>query len=332
MQTPAVQYAAQAYSSPPLVIVVQGPTASGKTELAHALAERLPIEIISADSRQVWQGLDIGTAKPTIEERSRYRYHGLDLCPPDTQLSAGQFARQAWEWIEQIASRGAIPLIVGGSGLYVRAITEGLFDEPAAVDPHVRARLIERLAIEGREALFKELSQIDPQSAARIPDRNPRRILRALEFYYTHGLPLSQAQQQFRRMPPPMRIIHLTLLPERSLLYRRINQRTYQMWHSGLLEETQRILQAGFDRTIPAFTAIGYAEALAVLDGRMDQATAIELCAKRSRHYAKRQYTWLRHSATLGIAFHCFGGDATIRAHDIIAHSVQYGYEYSGDK
>lgn len=283
-------------SSIPLVIVIEGPTASGKTALAHALADVYPIEIISADSRQVWQELDIGTAKPTPSERQRYRYHGLDLCPPDRQMSAGEFARAAWEWIKDIASRGNIPIIVGGSGLYVRAITDGLFEEQGKVPISLRTQLATRLANEGRDALYAELEQVDPVAAARYPDRNPRRILRALEFYYTHGTPLSKAQELFRLPPPPMRVVRLAIFPPRPQLYYRIERRTHAMWKGGLLDEVRHLLEMGYPRTLPAFETIGYTEALAVLDGHMKPNEAIERIAQRTRNYAKRQITWLRHS------------------------------------
>lgn len=294
----------------PLVIVIEGPTASGKTALAHALADAYPIEIISADSRQVWQGLDIGTAKPTPSERQRYRYHGLDLCPPTHQMSAGEFARLAWKWISDIAKRGNIPLIVGGSGLYVRAITEGLFEEQGKVSPPLRAQLAARLAREGRDALYAELQLVDPISAARYLDRNPRRILRALEFYYTYGIPLSKAQEIYRLPPPSMRLVRLALIPPRPQLYHRIEQRAHTMWNMGLLSEVRRLLEMGYPRTLPAFETIGYTEALAVLDGQMKPNQAIECMAQRTRNYAKRQITWLRHTGPYHAIISAFGEQA----------------------
>lgn len=293
----------------PLVVVVQGPTASGKTELAHRLADVFPMEIISADSRQVWSGLDIGTAKPPVEERHRYRYHGVDICTPDRRLSAGEFAHAAWQWIADIHRRGQIPLVVGGSGLYVRAIVEGLFEQPGDISPTIRSELQYRLARDGRDALYEELARIDPESAARYSDRNPRRLLRALEFYYTHGIPLSLAQRQHRIEPPPMHVVRLTLLPNREHLYSRIEHRTTTMWRSGLLDEVRRLLDSGYQPTAPAFETIGYAEAIAVIEGRMTLPDAIEHTALRTRHYAKRQYTWLRHATDCGTVFPSFGSD-----------------------
>ena len=304
----------------PIVLIIQGPTASGKTALAHAIAEKYPIEIISADSRQVYRGLDIGTAKPTEEERKRYRYHGIDLCAPTESISSGQFARWVWNWIAKISSRGNISLIVGGSGLYVTAITEGMVDEPASVPPAIRTMLAKRLLDRGRQALYEELQAVDPASAARYTDKNPRRLLRALEYYHAYGIPLSQAQKSHHQQPPPMQIERITLLPERSLLYERIADRVRAMWDAGLVEETQRLLQEGYDRNLPIFETIGYAEALARLEGKMRPQEAIERIILRTRRYAKRQITWLRHMTPLGHVLYEFGDHAQDTILTIIDH------------
>ncbi len=316
----------------PHVLVLQGPTASGKTALAHALADAFPLEIISADSRQVYRGLDIGTAKPTEAERKRYRYYGIDLCTPDQCISAGQFARVAWEWIAEITARGKVPIIVGGSGLYVRAIIEGLFEEPGSITPAIRSQLAERLLREGRRALYAELERLDPESAARYSDQNPRRILRALEFYYTHGIPLSRAQKILRQQPPPMRIECITLLPERSALYGRIAHRVRHMWEAGLADEMQRLLSEGYNPNLPIFETIGYAEALMTIQGRLDRNSAIERTIVRTRRYAKRQITWLRNSAVLGTVIPYFGDQALNLVRPIIDQLVHSADEYSCDK
>ncbi|MCX7930699.1 MAG: tRNA (adenosine(37)-N6)-dimethylallyltransferase MiaA [Chlorobi bacterium] len=309
-------------TAPPTVVVVQGPTASGKTVLAHALAEEYPIEIISADSRQVYIGLDIGTAKPTPAERQHYHYHGLDICTPDNCISAGTFAQLAWGWIEEITSKGKIPLIVGGSGLYVRAIINGFVREPAAVPESVRATLEERLHVEGRDVLYAELQRVDPESAMLYSDRNPRRILRALEFFYAHGIPISTARQTMHQLPPPMSIVSFVLLPDRKDLYSRIRLRTRQMWNAGLLTETLSLLDAGYHSTLSIFSTIGYAEALAHLENRMSLDEAIEHTEQRTRNYAKRQYTWLRNEVRGGVILHCFGENAldVIRKH--LSHTL----------
>jgi len=319
-------------ASVPLVLVLQGPTASGKTALAHGLADVFPLEIISADSRQVYCGLDIGTAKPTEAERKRYRYYGIDLCTPDQSISAGQFARWAWEWIGEIAARGKVPIIGGGSGLYVRAITEGLFEESGRISPAIRSQLAERLAREGRQALYAELERLDPESAARYSDQNPRRILRALEFYYAYGIPLSLAQSTLLHQPPPMRIVRITLLPERSALYERIAQRVHRMWEAGLVEETQHLLSHGYDRSLPIFTTIGYAEALMVIQGHLDRSSAIERTIVRTRRYAKRQITWLRNSTPLGTVLPHFGDQAVNIVQPMIDQLLHSADEYSCDK
>lgn len=318
--------------SVPLVLVLQGPTASGKTALAHALADAYPLEMISADSRQVYRGLDIGTAKPTEAERKRYRYFGIDLCSPDQSISAGQFARWAWEWIADITGRGRVPLIVGGSGLYVRAITEGLFDEPGTISPAIRTLLTERLEHEGRRALYAELERVDPESAARYSDQNPRRILRALEFYYAHGIPLSHAQNMLYRPPPPMRIERITLLPERATLYERIAHRVHNMWETGLVEETERLLNQGYNRRLPIFETIGYAEALMTIEGQLDRTEAVERTIVRTRRYAKRQMTWLRHSRTLGVVVPQCGEQAWNFVRPIIGQLFRSSNEYSRDQ
>lgn len=307
----------------PRVIVIQGPTASGKTDLAHQIAERIPVQIISADSRQIYRGLDIGTAKPSPDDRLRYRYHGIDLCNPDEQISAGTFAQRAWKWIAEIALAGDIALIVGGSGLYVRAIVEGFVAEPVAIPRAIREQLIERLQTEGRDALYHELASVDPESALRYADRNPRRILRALEFYYASGIPLSRAHRSMHIQPPPMNVLTIHLLPERALLYDRINHRTQQMWARGLLDELRSLLDAGYSESLPIFDTIGYAEARAVLNNILTREEALARTAQRTRHYAKRQYTWLRnraqHSSEQVLTVPLFGSEVT-NLHELISH------------
>ncbi len=319
-------------ASPPAmrpVLVIQGPTAAGKTLLAHQLAEQFPLEIISADSRQIYRGLDIGTAKPTPAEQAHYRYHGIDICQPDETMSAAEFAQRAWQWIDAIIKRGNFPLIIGGSGLYVRTILEGFVAEPKDTRAtEVRTELQKRLLAEGREALFAELVRLDPDAARRYPDRNPRRILRALEFYYVTGMPISQAQRLLHVEPPPMHVLNLILLPDRSRLYHRINQRSVQMWNHGLLHETHNLLHAGYAPSLPIFQTIGYAESVAVLQGLLSPEQAVDRTAQRTRNYAKRQYTWLRNSAAFDqanvstVVIHAFGEEAS-QVSSLITHHIQ---------
>lgn len=279
-------------AAPPLV-VIGGPTATGKTGLSLRLAEALAAEgvegeIISADSRQVYRGLDIGTAKVGPAERARVPHHGLDLVDPDEPFSVADFVRHARSALAGIAARGRIALLVGGTGLYLRAVARGLDPDRLPHDPALRAELERRLAVGGLPALVAELRRVAPARAAAVDLANPRRVVRALEAALLVG---DRPPPPFRGYPGPA--IWLVLDVEPATHRRWIAARARAQFEAGLLEEAAA-LRARYDPDLPAFSAIGYREAWAVLDGTLDLEAAIELDARRNVAFARRQRTWFR--------------------------------------
>ncbi len=276
----------------PRVLVIVGPTASGKTRAAIRCALLLGAEIVSADSRQIYRRMDIGTAKPTAEERAVVPHHCIDLVEPDQPTSAGAYAVEARARIREILGRGGRAVVAGGSGLYIRALIDGIADIPQP-DPELRRRLQERLATEGLEALAEELRAADPATAAVIDRKNPRRVLRALEVHRQSGVPLST----FHRQAPPepeFAFIQAGLWWSRAALYRRIEARVDAMLAAGFLEETAALLRDGFGADCAPMRTVGYAEAIEHLAGRSTCAEMRERIARHTRNYAKRQETWFR--------------------------------------
>ncbi len=286
----------------PLLVIV-GPTASGKTRLAVETAEALSGEIISADAFAVYRGMDIGTDKPDLETRSRVRHHVVDVADPDQRFSAGDFVTAATAAIDDIRSRGAVPIVSGGTHFYVRALLLGLFQSPPH-DPELRANL-EADWNDDPVAVFSELESLDPVTAHKVGARDRQRILRALEVYRLTGTPISEHWNRDRQSP---RFRPLMAAPRRSRkeLYARIDGRVDYMFSSGLEEEVRRILALGVPREAHALKAIGYRQVVAMLGGQHDRLTAIEHTKRASRQFAKRQLTWLR-SAREG-ALHWVGG------------------------
>ncbi len=272
-------------------LILTGPTAVGKTAVSLDLADRLGAEIISADSRQVYRELTIGTAKPETDELARIPHHFIDELDLGEPFSAGRFAEQAYARIRDILSRGRVPFVVGGSTLYLHALQFGLADVPP-VDPEIRRSLENRLAEEGAGALFDELHRLDPASAATLDPTKTSRLVRALEVYYGTGRPLSayHAEQQ----PPPFTFDVTVLHRDRAELYARINQRVDLMLNRGLLDEVRGLLERGADPSLYALRTIGYQEPIAFLKGEIDHAEMVRLIKRNSRRYAKRQVTWMR--------------------------------------
>lgn len=285
-------------------VLLLGPTACGKSALAMQLAAHLPLEIVSIDSAQVYRGMDIGTAKPSAAERARVRHHLLDLRDPTQPYSAAEFVRDAVQAIGEIRARGALPLIVGGTMLYAKALREGLSDLPAA-DAALRARIESQARARGWPALHAELAQRDPATAARLPPNDSQRIQRALEVIALTGRPLSQLQdaRQRERNRPPLSLQTIALLPaDRAELHRRIEARFDAMLAAGFLDEVRALRARGdLDPDLPALRSVGYRQAWAHLAGE----TAFEAFRAASiaatRQLAKRQITWLRsmHDATV---------------------------------
>ena len=273
----------------PRVLCIVGPTCSGKTAFAVEVARRIPAEIISADSRQVFRQLTIGTAKPPIEILREFPHHFIDIVDPDQPYSAGQFGHDAARTIDEIAARGRHPIVVGGSGLYLRALIDGMHHAPGH-DPAIRAMLEQRMAVEGVDALFDELRNCDPLSAERIAMKHKRRIIRALEVFRATGIPLSQWQDQ--KTEPAFVAEQIGLRWERRELYARIDARVDAMMDMGLLDEVRGLLARGFTDALQSLNTPGYKELFAHLRGEISLDRAVELIKQHSRNYAKRQVTW----------------------------------------
>lgn len=281
------------------VVIITGPTACGKTDLSLALAERWGAEIISADSRQVYRELDIGTAKPTAEERARAPHHLIDVRDPGERFTVADFRDECLEAIEQIRSRGRVPLIVGGTCMYLHALLHGFDFGGADRDPDVRDRLQRRIEEEGSEVMHAELARLAPDAAERISPGDARRITRALELIELTGRPIpGMTPENSRPFPYKTRIFALYF--PREILYDRINKRVVRMYNNGLVEEANRLLRgsgpelAGFLRGI-----IGYSQALDLLENRVSGQDSIDAVQRETRRYAKRQLTWLRRMGNL---------------------------------
>lgn len=277
----------------PPVVVVLGPTATGKSALGLFLAERLGGEIVNADALQVYRGLDIGTAKPTTEERARVPHHLVDVIEPSERFSAGEFARLARAAITGIRARGRRPVVVGGSGLYLRALLEGISPIPPG-DHEVRRRLLGRLEGEGLATLHEELRRRDPATAARLLPGDGQRILRALEVVESSGTPLSEwiARRPYGR--ERLRAVRLGLTLPRALLYDAIERRVARMVERGWVEEVRHLLSRGLSPAAPAFQAIGYRQLARHAVGDWSLERAQEETVGATRRFAKRQQTWFR--------------------------------------
>jgi tRNA dimethylallyltransferase len=273
---------------PPLIGVV-GPTASGKTDLALALAGSWPVEILVADSRQVYRGMDIGTAKPDAAVRAAVPHHLLDLVDPDEPFTVAQWVERARALIGEIAARGRIPMLVGGTGLYVAALVDGHDYAAQPWSPEVRARLSDELEADGLDALAVRLRALAPAEAERIDLRNSRRVLRAMERVEAGG-----GGAVPRAEPYAGRVALVGLDRPRPALHRRIDERAARLFANGLLAEVRALLDAGYGRELHPMTGHGYREAAAVLAGAWPLERAIEVTAQRTRQYAKRQLTWFR--------------------------------------
>jgi tRNA dimethylallyltransferase len=273
------------------LLVIAGPTASGKTRLAVEAAEALDGEIVSADAFAVYRGLDIGTDKPDLETRRRVRHHLIDIADPSDRFSAGAFAEAAAEAIDDIRNRGLLPIVAGGTHFYIRALLLGLFPSP----PHDTAIRAELETSWDRDAgeVFERLLSVDPDGADRIGRNDRQRILRALEVYELTGVPVSEHWQSHDQRP---RYRALVACPERPRddLYARIGARVDSMFESGLEEEVSRLLASGVARDAHSLKAIGYRQVVELLDGHCDRPDAIERTKQASRKLAKRQLTWLR--------------------------------------
>ncbi len=285
--------------APDAVLCLMGPTAAGKTALAEALADRLPVDLISVDSAMIYRGMDIGTGKPDAAELARYPHALIDICEPTESYSAARFRADALQAIGHAQARKRLPVLVGGTMLYFKALIEGIADLPDA-NPAVRAELeAERVSL-GLGALHARLHQLDPESAARIHPNDPQRLLRALEVISVTGKPLSALWQQGRADGPPHRFLQVGLLPERAWLHDRIAQRFDAMLNAGLIDEVARLRRRGdLHPELPSMRCVGYRQVWEWLDASdrgepYPQAELRERGIAATRQLAKRQYTWLR--------------------------------------
>ncbi|MBI2423456.1 MAG: tRNA (adenosine(37)-N6)-dimethylallyltransferase MiaA [Candidatus Hydrogenedentes bacterium] len=282
-------------SGRPRIVAVVGPTGSGKTALAIGLAERLGSEILSVDSMQCYRGMEIGTAAPTLEERTRVPHHLVSIIDPDESMNAGDFEARARSIAEQLHAQGRVPVAAGGSGLYVSALLDGIFDGPGR-DEHVRARLRAEAREEGNEALFARLRAVDPAYAAQLTSSNDSvRVVRALEVFECSGRPFSELHAAHQALLEPLESVQFALhYPDREVLYARINARVDAMIAAGWVTEVQRLLDLGYGPQIDRLKALGYREIASALHGEQPLETAIEATKLHHRRYAKRQLTWFR--------------------------------------
>lgn len=276
----------------PLLLVLLGPTASGKTALSLSLAERFQGEIVSCDSVAVYREMEIGTAKPSPAERARVPHHCIDIYAPDEHSTAGDFARRAREAIREISARGHLPIVTGGTGLYLRALLEGLFAGPQRSQA-LRTRLERSRARRGADWLYRVLARVDAESAARIHANDTPKLIRAIEVSLAAQKPMSDAWKEGREPLRGYRVLRIGLDPERAALYTRINERAARMFEDGLVEET-RALVVKYGELPRAFDSLGYRQARAVLRGEMSLEQAITAAQQGHRNYAKRQRTWFR--------------------------------------
>lgn len=275
-------------------VIVAGPTAVGKSALALTLARRAPGEVIAADSMQVYAGLDVGTGKATAEEQAAVPHHLLDCCRPEEGFSAGEFARRARALAEAIRARGGLPVLAGGTGLYLRAYLRGGL-AGAGSDGRIRSRLAAEARTEGAAGLYRRLTETDPVSAARIHPGDLVRIVRALELYELTGEAPSQLRPGLWETPAAAETtLFLVLTRDRAELARLIDERCRRMWGGGLLDETRRLLAAGSAETLRPLQALGYRQAAAYLTGRLGAEEALDAMQRATRAYAKRQLTWFR--------------------------------------
>jgi tRNA dimethylallyltransferase len=276
----------------PKIVVIAGPTASGKTAVGMQLAERLSGEIVSADSVQIYRFMDIGSAKPTVEERKQVAHHMIDIRDPDQEFSAGDYVREAREAIDGILQKGRVPIVVGGTGLYIRLLLGGVADLPPAQSVLRRRMMEAETASAG--SLFDRLMQIDPVAARRTSPANVPRIIRALEVFELTGKTLSQVQEEHSFLDRPYRHVFICLSVNRPLLYERIDKRVDSMIESGLMEEVDSLRERGYSPSLNSMQSLGYRHINMSLSGQIEMQEAIRLMKRDTRHYAKRQLTWFR--------------------------------------
>jgi tRNA dimethylallyltransferase len=286
------------------LLVLCGPTAVGKTELSLQIAERFSCEIIGVDSMQVYKYMDIGTAKPSASERARVQHHLIDIVDPDENYTLGTFIKDAENAINEIGSNNNLPLLAGGTGLYFKGLLSGVFDEDdtdsgnesatGKKKEEIRQDLSKRLTEEGSRALHNELEHVDPESAKRIHPNDSHRILRGLEIFYSTGIPWSKHLSNQAERKENYRVLKIGLTRPREELYTRIDQRVHKMVEEGLLDEVKNLLAMGYTKELKSMQSLGYRHIINYIEGLWDWKQTLELIARDTRHYAKRQYTWFK--------------------------------------
>jgi tRNA dimethylallyltransferase len=295
----------------PLLVVVLGPTASGKTALSLLLAERFRGEIVNCDSVAMYREFDLGTAKPTPSERAQAPHHLLDCVAPTSQITAGEYARQARQVLEEIKARGNLPILVGGTGLYLRALLEGLFPGPPRSE-ELRERLRERAASRGSNYLHRILRRLDRAAAEKIHGNDTPKLIRAIEVCLASRQKMTELWRQRGREPlRGFRILRVGLDPDRQTLYDRINRRALQMFEAGLVDETKRLLEK-YGAAAAPLSSLGYRQAVQLLRGELTLEQALRAAQQAHRNYAKRQMTWFRREPEVHW-LHGFGDDAQIQ-------------------
>jgi len=272
------------------LLVIVGPTGVGKSEVAVDLVGRLRAEIISCDSRQIYREMDIGTAKSSPEVRRKAFHHLIDIASPHEVFSAAEFKRRAEPIIKRVQEENRLPLLVGGSGLYIRAVVDGIFVGPGR-DEDLRARLRDKEEREGRGSLYQELKRVDPAAASHLHCHDERRVIRALEVYYLSGRPISSHQRQPPYSPLPSTVM-VGLRMERKALYQLINRRVDAMMEEGLVEEVEGLLDKGYDQDLPSMQGLGYRQIIGYFKGKYSREEAVRLIKRDTRRFAKHQLSW----------------------------------------
>ena len=278
---------------PPKILVIVGPTASGKTRMAVELAQRHNGEVISADSMQIYRTMDIGTAKPTQEEMGDIPHHMIDVADPEEDFSVARYVEMAARCVDDVLERGKLPIVAGGTGLYIDSLLSGRTFAPFSPDSALRGQLERELAEKGGQAMLEELAQVDPEAAQRLHPNDHKRIIRALEVYRSTGKTITQHNRETQSIPPRYDALTIGLaFQDRQAMWRRIDQRVDEMVAAGLEDEVRRLLTSGISPKCTAMQAIGYKEFTQALSGEMTWKEAAEVVKLRSRQYAKRQLTW----------------------------------------
>ena len=277
----------------PKIVVIVGPTASDKSAVGMELAGHIKAEIINADSMQVYRYMDIGTAKPSVEERKSVRHHLIDILYPDEEFSAALFREEARQAIGALEERGKRAMVVGGTGLYIKALTSGLI-RGGEVDPVIRERLQSEARAGGREQLYQRLQEVDPPTAEQLHPHDTYRIIRALEVYERTGRPISVLRKKHLFQEGPYQTLKIGLGVDREELYKRIDRRVDGMIQQGLVEEVRQLLEMGYAPSLKAMQSLGYKQIINLLQGEYDHAEAVRLIKRDTRRYARRQITWFK--------------------------------------